>query len=51
MREDFWFSTKGTEGKEIVWETLRAACEEKDQVLAMAILIAAGISLERGYFE
>eukprot|EP01119_Soliformovum_irregulare_P009896 TRINITY_DN2382_c0_g1_i2.p1 TRINITY_DN2382_c0_g1~~TRINITY_DN2382_c0_g1_i2.p1 ORF type:complete len:126 (-),score=15.44 TRINITY_DN2382_c0_g1_i2:106-483(-) len=51
LREDFWFSTKGTEGSGTIWETLQAACEEKDDVLTDAILEAAGIHLENGSLE
>eukprot|EP01116_Phalansterium_solitarium_P000185 TRINITY_DN10102_c0_g1_i1.p3 TRINITY_DN10102_c0_g1~~TRINITY_DN10102_c0_g1_i1.p3 ORF type:complete len:135 (-),score=2.42 TRINITY_DN10102_c0_g1_i1:291-695(-) len=48
LRDDFWFSTKGTEGREVIWETLKAATETDDDELCMAILDAAGIVPERG---
>jgi len=51
MREDFWFSTKGTEGRELIWDTLRVAVEEKDDILSQAILEAAGIVLEKGSIQ
>lgn len=48
LRDDFWFSTKGTEGKEVIWETLKAATEAEDDSLMEAILEASGIILENG---
>jgi len=50
MRDDFWFSTRGTEGRQEVWETLKAACEADDETCDV-ILEAAGIKTERGSLE
>lgn len=47
-REEFWDTAPAFEGRQEIWDAIRAACETLEPELAQAILDSAGIKTPRG---